>query len=199
MAVAGCVSSAQVATTASADEPEMNCYEVDLVNATVQIPDYIPNRQIDGEAIRFWLDPAEDDECEDCDSSHNSITVDLWVVNEEGIEGRLENHMQALRQLAAIAPGMEFSAVREIELNGRTMYTYTTSHRYSFDDGRLMRGRYVLYALDNGQLYVSVTGIWEATRHEEMSAAFDTIAATFDVESAVIRPAHCPEEDEEGE
>lgn len=194
LAVAGCVSSAQVATTAEPADDGPGCYRLALQNFTVQQPDCLPYWEEQGDHGYFTL--CSDGEEGECDEAHNTITIDFWVADERyDLDYRLADHLRARNELAELAFLMEFSPVRTRELNGRQMFVYNVSHPYSFDDGRLMRGRYALFALENGRLYAAVTGIWEAARHEEMSAAFDTVAATLDVEVVGIRPIPCSVEE----
>jgi len=198
LAASGCVSSTRTGTAVGQTDDGPGCFRVGFANLHVFLPDILTVRQDDEAApLVFSYNGADEDETGEDVAAHNRIRVDFWVADGQyDLAYRLANHLRARDELAERAYFMEFSPVREADIGERTAYTYNFSHQYAFDDyRRLVRGRYALFPVADGRLYAAVTGVWEATRHEEMSPAFNAIVGSFDVEPAAIERIACEDED----
>lgn len=198
LAASGCVSSTRTGTAVGQTDDGPGCYRLALRNLHVFLPDILSFRVGEDEdgmsAYVFEYNGEGEDESGEDVARYNRITVDFWVADGQyDLAYRLADHLRVRDEFAERAYLMEFSPVREAEIDGRTLYTYNISHQYSFDDHRLMRGRYALFPVADGRLYAAVSGIWEATRHEEMSPAFNAIAGSLEVEPLSIEPVACEE------
>lgn len=199
LAVSGCASSARTGTAVGLEDEGPGCYHVGLANLEVFLSDILTIRQDVIELpVVFVYNGADENESGEDVAQHNRIRVDFWVADGRyDLDYRLADHLRARDEFAERAYLMEFSPVREAEFGERTAHTYNFSHQYAFDDYRLVRGRYALFPVADGRLYAAVTGVWEATRHDEMNAAFNTVVGSLEVRPALIERVACEQAEED--
>jgi hypothetical protein len=164
--------------------------------------DYVLPEGLRYDVIEDGLQFSRDDDPSDTCADLHESPLNSFVVTVRPIRGAntaqwyRDDHLHARGELAELQPGIEFGEMQTVDLSGRTVSTYTVSHQLACPDGRPWRGRYVSFVLEDVDAFVVVSGSWDARNHEQMDAAFLTVAATFNLETMDYATVPCPSEEE---